>query len=148
MAPGARVMVTVFREGRTIEIPVVLGQLTDEAIARANASGTDRPSMATASNPLGIVTENIDADDRRQLGLKAGEGVAVSRVEGLAARRAGLQPGDLILSIGRKEIGTTAAFNTELRNVKAGQTVMLLVRRGNSSQYIAVSPRTDGEDGG
>ncbi|MDQ3056179.1 MAG: Do family serine endopeptidase [Pseudomonadota bacterium] len=148
MAPGARATVTVFREGKTMDVPVVLGQLTDEAIARANASDDQAPTAASASNPLGIVTENIDVDDRSQLGLKAGEGVAISRVEGLAARRAGLQPGDLILSVGRKEVGTTAALNAELRNVKAGETVMLLVRRGNSSQYIAVSPRMDGEDEG
>ncbi|MDQ3228578.1 MAG: Do family serine endopeptidase [Pseudomonadota bacterium] len=148
MAPGARATVTVFREGKTMDVPVVLGQLTDEAIARANASDDQAPTAASASNPLGIVTENIDVDDRSQFGLKAGEGVAISRVEGLAARRAGLQPGDLILSVGRKEVGTTAALNAELRNVKAGETVMLLVRRGNSSQYIAVSPRMDGEDEG
>ncbi|MEJ7746498.1 MAG: Do family serine endopeptidase [Luteimonas sp.] len=148
MPPGARVTITVFREGRTIDIPVVLGQLTDEAIAAANAPGAERPSAAAASNALGIVGENLDADDRRQLGLPANEGVAIARVEGLAARRAGLQPGDVILTVGRKSVASTAALNVELANVKAGQTVMLLVRRGNSSQYIAVQPREDSEGEG
>jgi len=148
LAPGARATITVYREGKTIDIPVILGQLTDSTIARANAPGTDRPSAASASNALGIVGENLDADDRRELGLQADEGVAIARVEGLAARRAGLQPGDVILSVGRKSVASTTALNAELKSVKAGQTVMLLVRRGGASQYIAVTPRLDSEDEG
>jgi serine protease Do len=62
-------------------------------------------------------------------------------VEGLAAREAGLQPGDVILSVGRTTVASAAALDRELRGVKAGQTVMLLVRRGNGTQFVAVTPR-------
>ena len=148
LAPGARAMITVFREGKTVDIPVILGQLTDDAIARANGPGTERPSAASASNALGIVGQNLDADDRRELGLQVNEGVAIARVEGLAARRAGLQAGDVILSVGRKTVASITALNAELGSVKAGQTVMLLVRRGGASQFIAVTPRLDSEDEG
>jgi serine protease Do len=75
------------------------------------------------------------------MGLDANEGVAISRIEGLAARRAGLQPGDVILAVGRNSVGTVAALDRELSALKPGDTAMLLVQRGGSSRYIAVTPR-------
>jgi len=95
------------------------------------------------SNSLGLVGEALDPDDRRQLGLKPNEGVGIARVDGLAARDAGLQPGDVVLSVGRTSVGNPAALDRQLADVKAGETVMLLVMRGNARQYVAVTPRTD-----
>ena len=72
--------------------------------------------------------------------------MAVSRVEGLAARSAGIQPGDVILQVGRVNVATPAALDRELGKVKAGQTVMLLVRnRSGGTQFIAVTPRAEAE---
>lgn len=148
IAPGTRVKVTVFRDGKTLDIPVVLAERTDADIAAAGGrpSGSQqRPSGTSSSNPLGIVGQDLDADDRRQLGLKSGEGVGIARIEGLAAREAGLRPGDVILSVGRDQVASGAALNQQLRNVKQGQTVMLLVRRNQSTQFVAVTPRADGD---
>ena len=64
----------------------------------------------------------------------------------MAAENCGIQPGDVILSVGRKDVGSPADLDRELRNVKAGQTVMLLVRgRNGGTQFVAVTPRVDGE---
>ncbi|TWI03500.1 serine protease Do [Luteimonas cucumeris] len=145
MAPGTRVKLGVFRDGRTVEVPVTLAERSDLA---AIAAPDSRPKPATASpssNPLGIVGQDLDADQRRQLGLKAGEGVAIARIEGLAARGAGLRPGDVVLQVGRDPVDSAAALDRQLRDVKQGETVMLLVRRGQSTQFIAVTPRADGD---
>jgi serine protease Do len=144
MAPGSRAELSVWREGRTREFDVTLSQL-DEAGAASPAQGA-RPPAARASNPLGLVGQELTAEQRRQLDLEPGQGVGVARVEGLAARTAGIQPGDVILSVGRKDVGSPADLDRELRNVKAGQTVMLLVRsRNGGTQFVAVTPRVDGE---
>ena len=143
-APGSRVKVTVWREGRTRDINVTLGELVDDVVAAGS-----RPSRAPAaaqSNPLGIVGSELSVEQRGRLGLKPDEGVAVSRVEGLAARSAGIQPGDVILQVGRVNVATPAALDRELGKVKAGQTVMLLVRnRSGGTQFIAVTPRAEAE---
>ncbi|NLA67822.1 MAG: PDZ domain-containing protein, partial [Gammaproteobacteria bacterium] len=98
--------------------------------------------QAALSNPLGIVGSELGAEQRRRLDLKPDEGVAVARVEGLAARSAGIQPGDVILQGGRATVSTPADLDRELGKVKPGQTVMLLVRsRGGGTQFIAVTPR-------
>ncbi|MBC7988703.1 MAG: DegQ family serine endoprotease [Luteimonas sp.] len=144
MAPGTRAKLSILREGKPRDIVVTLTQLDEGAAAAAALPGGRTPSAAS-SNPLGLVGQDLDADDRRQAGLKPGEGVGIARVEGLAAREAGLQPGDVILSVGRSAVASAAALDRELRGVKAGQTVMLLVRRGNGTQFVAVTPRAGGE---
>src|SRR5690554_5104078 len=140
-APGSRVTMTVWREGRTREFTVTLDEL-DDGLAAAGARSSTRAPAAQQSNPLGIVGSELAAEQRRRLGLKPDEGVAVARVEGLAARSAGIQPGDVILQVGRVNVATPAALDRELGKAKAGETVMLLVRnRSGGTQFIAVTPR-------
>ncbi|WP_189644601.1 DegQ family serine endoprotease [Luteimonas gilva] len=149
IAPGTRIQVGVYRDGKTVEIPVTLTALKSNAQAGANAGLDASPSRApsaSSSNPLGIVGQDLDADDRRQLGLQSGEGVGIARVEGLAARSAGLRPGDVILAVGRNKVASAAGLNQQLRDVKQGQTVMLLVRRGQATQFVAVTPRAGAGD--
>jgi serine protease Do len=148
MAPGTRVRLGVMREGREREVTVTLSEL-DDGIAAQGAPGRDsetRPGRgpAATANALGLVGQELDANQRRQLGLDAGQGVGIARVQGLAAREAGIRPGDVVLQVGRAEVGSAAALDRELRNVKAGETVMLLLRRGNATQFVAVTPRVDG----
>lgn len=150
MAPGTKVRLGVMREGREREVTVTLSEL-DEGIAAQGPVGRDpeiRPGRAPAAtaNALGLVGQDLDANQRRQMGLDAGEGVGIARVQGLAAREAGIRPGDVVLQVGRAEVGSAAALDRELRNVKAGETVMLLLRRGDATQFVAVTPRVDGQE--
>jgi serine protease Do len=64
----------------------------------------------------------------------------------LAARQAGLQPGDVVLSVGRTDVSSPAELDRELVKAKAGETVMLLVRDATGgTQYRAVTPRVGGD---
>ncbi|GAB3103134.1 DegQ family serine endoprotease [Lysobacter terrae] len=143
MAPGSKVRVGILRDGKPREIEVKLDALNEElAGGAADQSGPDEegaePAAAGKGNPLGLVGRDLNASERQQLGLQSNEGVRLSRV-GDAAAEAGLQPGDVILSVGRTSVGTAAALDRALTGVKDGQTVMLLVRRGNATQFIAVT---------
>ena len=141
-APGSRVRVKVWREGRSRDITLTLTEL-DEGLA-ASAPRTSPRATAQQSNPLGIVGSEISEEQRRRLDLRPDEGVAVARVEGLAARSAGIQPGDVILQVGRVNVATPAALDRELAKARAGETVMLLVRsRGGGTQFVAVTPREE-----
>lgn len=145
-APGTRTRLTVWRGGATRDLSLVLSRL-DESMASASPSPRSAPSSARSANPLGLVGQPLSAEQRSELGLKTGEGVAIARVEGLAARQAGLQPGDVVLSVGRVDVGSPSELDRELDGVRAGQTVMLLVRgRDGGTQYRAVTPRMDGEE--
>lgn len=141
MVPGSRAKVTLFRNGKLQELAVVLGEL-DETVAGA-ASPAPRPGAAPAhperANAFGLVARDLAANERQQLGLAADEGVLLAQVGAAAARDAGLQPGDVVLQVGRTSVGAAAAFNRALAGVGPGQTVMLLVRRGSGTQFVTVT---------
>ncbi|RPE81274.1 DegQ family serine endoprotease [Vulcaniibacterium tengchongense] len=140
-APGTQVRLSVFRNGRTIEVPVVLDELEGGAVATA-ADGADQPARggaAAPANPFGLALQDLSAEQRQRLNLRRDEGVLVAGVRGDAAAEAGLRPGDVVLSVGRKSVGSAAALGRELAAAKPGDTVMLLIRRGNLTQYKAVT---------
>jgi len=133
-APGSKVDVSVFRDGKTLTVPVVVGELSRDATAQAAPGG----GGAAAANPLGMVVEDLTPEQRQQLGIKE-EGVVVTRITGVPARRAALQPGDIVLMVGKQKIRTAAEFNTAVKGVQPGDSVMLLVRRQDASLFVAVS---------
>lgn len=141
MAPGTRVKIGLIRDGKAREVTATLAALESDAVASVPATSTDSaPSADAETNPLGIAAESLSADARRQLGLKADEGVRVVRINGNGAREAGLNPGDVILQVGRTPVGSPAALGQQLKGVKPGQTVMLLVRaRQGGTGFIAVT---------
>ena len=143
MAPGTKVRVGILRDGKPREIEVKLDTLNEELAGGAvDQPGPDEdgaePAASGRGNPLGLVGRDLNANERQQLGLQSNEGVRLARV-GDAAAEAGLQPGDVILSVGRTSVNSAAALDRALGGVKDGQTVMLLVRRGNATQFIAVT---------
>ncbi len=146
-APGTRVKLTVFREGRERDYTLTLAPLDRSLVAGRAGSGAPQPGAApsASSNPLGLVGQPLADAERRQLGVEAGKGVRIGRVEGVAARRAGIQPGDVVLRVGRDEVNSPAELDRALRDARAGDTVMLLVRNARGSQFIAVTPRAESE---
>jgi len=131
--PGTTAQLKLFRDGKTLTVPVTVGELPqDKASLASLRTGAD----AKASNPLGVVVEDLTAEQRKQLGLKE-QGVVITDVKG-AARRTALQAGDVVLMVGRKAVKSSAEFNEALHDVKAGDSVMLLVRRDEATQFVAV----------
>ena len=146
MAPGASVKLGILRDGKPIERTVTLAKLDENDNGNAAPAGAspEKHDAAGAGNRLGLIGEDLDAEDRRTLGLKAGEGVGVARVDGKAVRRAGLAPGDVILRVGTTPVGSAAALDRELGKTRGDQTVMLLVRRGGATQFVPIVPDDKG----
>jgi serine protease Do len=144
MAPGSTVTLDILRNGKPIERSLKLTELDESTVAsagpRRGGEDDDRSAPAKSSNRLGLIGQDLDADDRSRLGLRSGEGVGLSRVEGAAARSAGLRPGDVVLRVGTTPVGSTDALQRELSKVTENDTVMLLVRRGGANQFVAITP--------
>jgi serine protease Do len=149
MAPGTKVTLGVWRDGKLRDVPVVLGAQTgsggvgvsddsDKGDAGAGAAATAKADL------LGIAVANLEANDRKQLGLSADEGVQITEVTGDQAMEMGLRPGLIITQVARTKVGSVAAFEKALAGVKPGDVVMLLVRspRGGS-QFVAVTAAKD-----
>jgi serine protease Do len=147
LSPGTRSRLSVLRNGKSFDVDITLTRLDDGIANAMPVPRTHAPGARSAGNALGLVGEPLDPGDRRQMGLKPDQGVGIARVDGLAARGAGLQPGDVVLSVGRTPVSSPAALDRELAGVKAGQTVMLLVRRGQATQFVAITPRAEESNG-
>lgn len=139
--PGTKAELSIFRDGKTLTLPVTVAELPRDAAAAA-ASASPR---AQASNPLGIVVDDLTAEQRQQLDLKD-EGVVVTRITGAAARRAALRQGDIVLRVGRTPVKSAAAFQAAVKDLKPGDSVMLLVRRSDVTSFIALTVPRAGAD--
>ena len=142
LPPGAKVKLGVWRDGRERAIEVVLGEAEAEKTVgfgeRTMPGARDDAASQPTRGLLGLRIAELDADDRRQLGLKAGEGVGVIGVESMAAREAGLVPGDVILAVGRTAVGSAAALQSALAGAKPGDTVMLRLAGRGGARFVSL----------
>lgn len=141
MAPGSKVTLEVIRDGKPRTLSATLGALDESVTAAGGEAGSgQKPAAPAQANPLGIIGQALTAQQRSGMGLQPKEGVLIARVEGQAAREAGLQRGDVVLAVGRHDVGSVEALDAQLRAVGADKPVMLLVRRGGGTRYVTVTP--------
>lgn len=122
---GRQVEMVVLRNGKTVTLPVTIAaQDSEKRVVRT-------PDRETVSG-LGLSV----------LPSQEGEGVVVSSVDPRsAAASAGVQPGDLVLSVNRIEISSLAEFERAVRQASRGRNAILLLRRGDSVLYLALPIR-------
>jgi serine protease Do len=137
MPPGSRASVKLLRDGKPLDVVVVLTPL-DDGKARRVAGQAPAPAPGADLNAIGVVVSDLDSGARSKLGLKPGEGVRISRVASLAARQAGLSPGDVILQVGKSPVGSSQQFANALKGVKSGDRVRLLVRNSESTGLVTI----------
>ena len=126
ITPGNSASLQVWRKGATRQIDVAVGKFADEKVA-----SNDSPEAAKGR--LGVVVRALTPEERRSAELAGG--VVVQNVSGAAAR-AGVQPGDVILSINDQRI--TSADQLRSLVAKAGKHVAVLVERGDSRIFIPI----------
>jgi serine protease Do len=136
--PGTRVPVEILRNGKKQTLQVTIGEAKRDSNAVDNRTASS-PSAHSGSAALGLSVQSLDSDTRKQLGLKPGQGVVISNVAASVAAQSPLQAGDVILMVNQQKIGSVAEFEGATKGVKAGSTVLLLVRRGDQSQFIGVT---------
>jgi len=138
--PGSKATVQILRDGKKQDVPVTVGEMPHDKNAVLASDDAGKPAAArTSASALGLNVQDLDSGDRQQLGLKAGEGVGISNITGSAAARAGLQPGDVVLMVNQKKVGSVAAFHEATKDAKPGDTVLLLVRHGDQSGFIGLT---------
>ncbi len=140
--PGTQVPVEILRNGKKRTVQVTIGEARRDGNAVDNRSASS-PSAHSGSAALGFTVQSLDNDTRKQLGLKPGQGVVINDITGPVAARAGLRAGDVILMVNQQKIGSVTEFEAATRGVKAGSTVLLLVRRDDQSQFIGLTVPTD-----
>ena len=135
--PGNKAELKLYRDGKTMTVPVIVGSVPENGKQLASLERGE----AKSGNALGVIVDNLTAEQRKQLSLKDDQGVVITDLRG-AARRSPLQPGDVVLMVGRKSVKSASDFNDAVKDVKPGGSVMLLVRREDVTQFVAVTVPT------
>jgi serine protease Do len=120
-----------------MHLPLTVGALQDKATLASFTEGGDA-NKAKTGNVLGIIVDDLNAEQRKQLGLKD-QGVVITDIKSATARRSALQPGDVVLMVGRKPVKTAEEFNNAVKDAKSGDSVMMLVKREDTTQFVAVA---------
>ncbi|RDI97097.1 DegQ family serine endoprotease [Dyella solisilvae] len=144
--PGSKATVQILRDGKKQDVAVTVGEMPRDKNAVLASGDADQPAAHAGSTALGLSVQDLDSDARQQLGLRAGEGVGISNVSGPVAARAGLQPGDVILMVNQKKVGSAAAFRDATKDTKPGDTVLLLVRHGDQSGFVGLTVPGSGDE--
>ncbi|MBN9461246.1 MAG: Do family serine endopeptidase [Burkholderiales bacterium] len=125
--PGDRVVMEVIRQGKRQKLTAVLA----EAPAGSEELAQHAPERSEAR--LGIAVRPLAPQEREVTHLRGG--LVVEQVTGAAAR-AGIEPGDVILSVN----GTAVATVEQLRSLVNGDArqLALLVQRGDVRIFVPV----------
>jgi S1-C subfamily serine protease len=95
---------------------------------------------------LGIAGQTVTLDRRlaRRLERKAANAIMVSEViDGSPAKKAGVQPGDLLLKFDEQELGGVDDLHRLLTAERAGRNCPLLIVRGAKLETITIIPETN-----
>ena len=132
--PGASANMSVYRDNKTLEIPVKIAERTQKALASSGA--TDSPGET--SNDLGIQIEKVPASVSSKMGLKDGEGLLVKDIasDGAGAK-IGLRAGDVILEIDGTAVSGMDEFKKAVSTAKKNKVIRLMIQRGSAKIFLA-----------
>ena len=127
--PGDAASMEVWRDGKVVRIDARL------ASADEKAAPGERQAVASVDNSakLGLNLRPLEPNERRQSGIASG--LVIEDANGAAAS-AGVQPGDVLLSINGRVVNSI----DQVRDVvgKSSKSVALLIQRGSDKIFIPV----------
>ncbi|MCU0707119.1 MAG: Do family serine endopeptidase [Pirellula sp.] len=129
--PGVTVAMKILREGKTMEIPVTVAALDEQALVASERQATETMQR------LGIAVEEVPVEIARRYGLREGEGVVVTGV----ARRGrfiGVNVGDVIVSVNGNKVNSTDEFLEVLGELRQGQPVTFVIRDAESERMVTI----------
>jgi serine protease Do len=137
--PDSEVELQVWRDGKTVELEVDLGENPDDLAVKAGTTGSES-GESTAS--LGLSLVPITPDNRRRFGIdEMVEGALVAGVApGSPAAQKGLRPGDVILRVGQKPVSDPSGVTDEVDRLREIErpSVVFQIARGGEQRFLAV----------
>lgn len=124
--PGEQVHLQVWRANASRNIDVKVGAFSEEKLASA-----DTPDIRQGR--LGVAVRPLSPQEKRDANVS--EGMFVEQASGAAAK-AGIQPGDIILSVNGQPTGNIERLKQAVSS--AGKKAAVLVDRGSNRLFIPV----------
>ena len=133
---GSIAKLVIVRDGKTINLDMEVGELSTPTSQLTFSGPTEG-----GSRRLGLVVEELDSEQLRRQGAKAG--VHVTQSSGAAAD-AGIATGDIIVRLNNKETATLELFNEIADGLDTGRSVPVLIIRQGVPTFLAL--RIPGEE--
>jgi serine protease Do len=132
--PGSKATVSVWRKGAAKDITVTVGEAeADKPVQKAEK----KSKKEKVDNHLGIAVS--DLSDAQKRTMPNNNGVVIDGVDGLAGA-SGLRSGDIILMMNNVDIKDAKQFDAMAAKLDPKKSVVLLVRRGEASQFLVIRP--------
>ena len=124
--PGTAVKLEVIRKGQPRTLTATVGEARDPKLAQ-------QEQAQQQGGRLGLAVRPLQREERRESGLA--NGLVVEQASGAAAR-AGLQPGDVILSCNGTPVTSVEQFRTLVAGAR--RSVALLIQREEAKIFVPV----------
>jgi serine protease Do len=136
--PGQKVDLEILRAGERRHVTVELGELTESVMAEAGVRRGGQPELAGPR--LGLELAEITPQLARRFDLsERTEGLVIVDVaRGSVAAEAGLEPGDVVRSVNRKQVESLEDFDAAIADLPADHPVMLQLKRGSRSFFVTL----------
>jgi serine protease Do len=133
--PGARGTISVWRKGSSRDFPIVITELAADKVA---SDDNPKPKKELqVANALGLTVSDLSEAKKKELGIDGG--VLIETAEG-SAGRVGLRAGDVVQRLNNTDIKDAKQFNALVAKLEPKKMAVLLVRRGESSQFVPLRP--------
>lgn len=122
--PDSKASVLVWRLGKELKLTVMPEVAKDKSKKGDRRSKGDKQAKSSDSNILGITVAALSKDKK--------EGVEIVAIDPDVAPRH-LRKGDVLLALNKKAINSVDEFNAQVKSLKKGDSVALLVQRGKTT---------------
>ena len=128
--PKSKVIVDVIRKGSPQTLSIKIGNLE-------KAQEKNRPIKKTNTPKLGITTEDLSEDEKKQLKIRSG--IKITSVKSASlADYAGLKKGQIILELNQKVVTSSSEFKKAIKKHPKDKVLLLLIKEGNYSRFITI----------
>jgi serine protease Do len=139
LEPGSKAELLIYRDGKEKTVTVEIGKLPSDAKV-----GLAEPEAETH---IGLQVQDLTPELAQQYGYEKDKGVIVTDVEeGSSAADEGIQPGMLIMQVERQPVTTVEKFQAAIKKAKSKNSVLLLVKQGKYSRFVAIRIKDESKD--
>ncbi|NKB82658.1 MAG: Do family serine endopeptidase [Nitrospirales bacterium] len=133
--PGDVTDIEVVRDGMHLTIAVSLGVRQEKPMITSLPPSDDQKQF-------GFEVQGITPELAKEHSLTESQGVIISNIKrGSIAHTEGLRKGDVVKEVNRIAVETVIEFGKEMKEKKAGDTILLRVLRGERAFYVVLKPQ-------
>lgn len=133
LAPDETVELSLLRDGRTLTERITLGSWPENARRGVRSQAGE----SAGQTRLGVEVSALDAELRERLNIDGG--VKVRDVKpGSVAARAGIRPGDVLVSIDHQSVSSPAALGEQVAALPDDRAIPVRLYREGRSLFVAL----------